>query len=324
MLSVEASALKTVLTPAAPLPQSTPVPAPTAAAPAPTAAAAVTAPVTSPAIPAPTPTAPAAPPDRSAQTPAILPVPTLPAEMVPSRRIDAEQALPGNEAETAPRSVVEEALPGPQAVTADGKAAMPTAVALAATAPPGEVELVAGFDSAIAVVRDFSPSVDDATRLRDAFASVSRVDAARQLRDQISDPVARKMVDWALLRAGQGSAKDISAFLDKNPGWPNRELMTQRMEEQVFLNGGTARDIKAFFAAAPPKTGTGRAAVASALLAEGQEAEAKALASAAWRGGEIPASLEVGFLERFGKVLGEADHKARFDHYLVELDPMGK
>ena len=94
--------------------------------------------------------------------------------------------------------------------------------------------------------------------------------------------------------------------------------MTQRAEEQLFVSGGSVRDIKAFFDKGAPKTGIGMAALASASLAEGDEAQATQLARAAWRRGDIPSSLETGFLERFSRLLTESDHKARFDRYMID------
>lgn len=161
-------------------------------------------------------------------------------------------------------------------------------------------------------------SVEDAMRLRDAMAALSNTSQARGLRDQIADPAARKLIDWALARGGNGSARDIKTFADKNPNWPNQDLLAQRAEEQLFVGGGSVRDIKSFFDKGTPKTGIGMAALASAFLAEGDEAQARQLAATAWRRGDIPASLETGFLERFSKLLTEDDHKARLDRYLID------
>ena len=259
---------------------------------------------------------PAAPPDDDD---AALPVPTLPAEALASRR-NADQTLPGADGDASPRSLLDDAAATapPASEQSAVKSGLNGLAILSEKAPPGEAEFVARADALIAPVRNADPTSDDATRLREAMGSVARPDAARALRDRLTDPVARRLVDWALVRAGRASAAEIRAFLEASPNWPNRELITQRMEEQTFMAGGSAKDIKAFYAASPPKTGIGRAALASAHLAEGNEPEARALAVPAWRKGEIPASLEVGFLERFGKLLTEADHKARFDNYLVD------
>ncbi len=181
-----------------------------------------------------------------------------------------------------------------------------------------EVESIARFDQIIAPVRDMTPSVEDAIRIRDAFAAGSNVAQIRAFRDQISDPLGKKLLEWQLFRNGAGSARDIRAFVESNPDWPNRDLLMQRAEEQLFTAGGSAADIKAFFKGAAPRTAIGEAALASAFLVEQNEPEAAKLAAKVWRSGDIPTSLETGFIDRFGKLLGEADHKWRLDRLLAD------
>lgn len=181
-----------------------------------------------------------------------------------------------------------------------------------------ETESIARFDQFVAPVRDMAPSVEDAVRIRDAFASGGNVAKMRELRSEITDPLGKKLVEWQLLRNGAGSARDIRAFAVANPDWPNRDLLFQRAEEQLFAGGGAAADIKAFFKGGEPRTSMGEAALASAYLVENNEAEAAKLASKVWRDGDIPTSLETGFIERFGKLLREADHKWRLDRFLAD------
>ena len=183
-----------------------------------------------------------------------------------------------------------------------------------------EVEHVTRFDQLIAPVRGHQPSPEDLTRVRDAFRAIggSRLTEAAQLRDQITDPAARKLAEWGLLRSGVGTARDIRVFRDQNPVWPDRGLLAQRAEESLFTAGGSAREIKAAFEGGQPKTGIGWAALASALLAEGDQAGATQAAAKAWRDNDIPVSLESGFLERFKVLLAEADHKWRFDRLIAE------
>jgi soluble lytic murein transglycosylase len=182
-----------------------------------------------------------------------------------------------------------------------------------------EAEYVARLDVAIAPVRDHALTGDDATRLGEAVAAYASnaVTKGQQLRDQITDPLARKMVDWHRLRAGSGEPEDYRTFLEANPNWPDRALLTQRFEEALFTQGGSSQAIKDAFKGSEPKSGVGFAALASAHLAEGDETRAQALAAGAWRHHEIPATLETGFLARFGRFLTEADHKWRLDRLLV-------
>jgi soluble lytic murein transglycosylase len=177
---------------------------------------------------------------------------------------------------------------------------------------------VARYDAAIASVRDLAMPAEDATRLREAIAASAggKLDEARAHRDKISEPAARKLVDWYLFRGGYGSAADMQAFLEANPSWPDRGLLIRRSEEALFRSTASPRDVKAFFKTTPPRTAVGMAALASALRADKDEANAKALAVKAWVDHDVPASLEPAFLERVGALLTEADHKQRLDRLL--------
>jgi len=182
-----------------------------------------------------------------------------------------------------------------------------------------EARHVARFDAAIAPVRDASISQDEAAGLREAVsaAATGRLADMRALRDKLSDPAARKLVDWYAYRGGYGTAGEIRGFLDANPAWPDRNLLTQRAEEALFSSSAGAREIKAFFAAAEPRTAVGLAALAAAYLADNEEAKARELARKAWIDRDVPAGLEPAFLARVGKLLTEADHKRRLDRLLL-------
>jgi soluble lytic murein transglycosylase len=178
---------------------------------------------------------------------------------------------------------------------------------------------VARYDAAIAPMRDYAPTNEDATRLREALAAAAagKLPECRALRDKLSEPTARKLVDWYIYRGGYGSAGEVRAFLEANPAWPDRELLTRRAEEALFSSAAHPPEIKAFFAKAPPRTGLGLAALASALAAEKDESAAKTLAAKAWAEYDIPASLEPAFLKRVGPLLTETDHKRRLNRLLL-------
>ena len=190
----------------------------------------------------------------------------------------------------------------------------------APSATQAEVEHFARLDAAIAPVRDLQLSADDATRIRDSAAAFAANDPAkgRAIVAQIADPAGRKLADWVRLKVGLGEAAEYQKFLAANPAWPERALLAQRMEEALFTQGGSSRTIREAFAASDPKTGVGFAALASAHLAEGDNAAAAQLAAKAWRTQDIPATFETAFLERFGAMLTEADHKWRLDRFIVD------
>jgi soluble lytic murein transglycosylase len=183
-----------------------------------------------------------------------------------------------------------------------------------------EADHVAQFDAAIAPVRDHTVTAEDAQRIRAAVAAYAAKDVgkARLAHSAIEDPVARKLLEWIRLRSGLGEPQEYRAFLENNPAWPERWLLTQRYEEALFLQVGSSQGVKEAFAAAEPRTAAGLAALASILLAEGDEARAKTLAQRAWRENNLPASLEGPFLDRFARFLSEADHKWRLDRLLMD------
>ena len=77
-------------------------------------------------------------------------------------------------------------------------------------------------------MRDRKLSSDDAGRLREAVQAIAAggYTKGKAVRDQISDPAGRKLVDWYLYRSGYGTADEIRAFLAANPAWPDRGLLT--------------------------------------------------------------------------------------------------
>ena len=201
-------------------------------------------------------------------------------------------------------------------------AAQSTRLAIPKPAAPSQAETdhMARLDKAIAPALARTLSKEDSERLVDAVRAVVRQDLAKaaEIKGQIGDATARRIVDWYRLRGGQGEAAEYRSFLDQNPVWPERTLLRQRLEEALFAKGGGASEIKSYFNGSEPQTGAGAAALASAFLAEGNEARAKALAVKAWREDSFPAALEAAFVERFRRFLTEADHKWRLDRLLLD------
>ncbi len=207
----------------------------------------------------------------------------------------------------------------PSAVLAQ---APPIAAALAVPKPAaaaGEAEHVARLNAATAPVRGLAPTAETAAGLREAMKALGagNVSNALEISTRITDPLARKIIDWARLKGGYGEAAEYREFLEQNPAWPDRGLIAQRLEEALFSAGAPAA-VKAHFRGLEPKTGVGMAALASARLADGDVAGAKALAAKAWREEDIPARLERAFLQRFGPHLTQADHKWRLDRLLMD------
>jgi soluble lytic murein transglycosylase len=187
---------------------------------------------------------------------------------------------------------------------------------------PGKAESQhkALYDRAIAPLLATKVSDDDAGALRDAVNAYSsgKPEEGDRHRGRIADPVAVKLATWHRLRSGFGSAADYRGFLDKNPAWPERRLLTQRYEETLFTGGGSSPAIRSAFANGGPDHGAGFAALASSYLAEGNTGEARKYAAKTWRELSLAAKFEKPFLDRFGSMLTLADHKARLDRLIID------
>ncbi len=186
----------------------------------------------------------------------------------------------------------------------------------------GERAHTTRLDAAIAPLSSYSLSAGDSQALRDAVKALSSgggdVEKANALKADIKDATARKLVDWIRLRKGLGTPAEYRAFLDANPAWADRTTLTQKLEEALFVQGGSSGEIRSYFVEREPVNGVGYAALASAYLAEDNTNEARRLAAKAWREKMIPANLEGGFLTRFGSLLTAADHKWRLDRLLMD------
>ncbi len=206
--------------------------------------------------------------------------------------------------------------PAPAAAAAPAKTVIPSPY----KPSPEETAHLARYDEAIKAARATPVSDADAATLREAIKAIAnhKLDDAQRHRSRIADPIAAKIVDWYRLRGGYGTVAEYQAFLAANPAWPERRLMTQRLEEALFTQGGNADDIRGVFKKSGPDHAAGFAALASSELARGNVEGARRHAAKAWRELSLGAKLEAGFLDRFGKLLTVADHKARLDRLIID------
>jgi peptidoglycan lytic transglycosylase len=131
----------------------------------------------------------------------------------------------------------------------------------------------------------------------------------------LNDPVARKLVEWALLRSENNTAGfyRYAAFISANPSWPSINRLRRRAEAALWQEQAEPATVRAFFAKEPPLSPKGRLALARALLAAGARSGAQALVRETWRRDALSADLEEQVLDNFRDLLTAADHKARMD-----------
>lgn len=131
----------------------------------------------------------------------------------------------------------------------------------------------------------------------------------------ISDPLARKLVEWIILRSDEADLDfpRYAAFISANPTWPGITALRRRAEAALWQQQTDPRAVLNFFAAEAPLTGKGRLALARALLAEGDRAGAQAAVRLAWRKDGFSADVEDQARAIFAEFITPADDKARMD-----------
>jgi soluble lytic murein transglycosylase len=145
---------------------------------------------------------------------------------------------------------------------------------------------------------------------------------ATSIQATISDPVARKLVEWIILRSDHNGAtsKRYLAFIAANPSWPSLAMFRRRAEAMLWVENVTPAQALALFKGSPPQSGMGRLVLARALLAQGGTEDAGALVREAWRNDALSTDVEKQVLERYSQFLSPADHKARMEKRLFAAD----
>ncbi len=150
----------------------------------------------------------------------------------------------------------------------------------------------------------------------------SRQDEATNVEATLADPVARKLVEWVILRSDDGS-NDFSryvAFIAANPSWPSIGALRRRAETVLWQENVNPQAVIDFFATDPPHTVKGHFALARALLVRGDTAGAAAAVRQTWRNDGFSADLEAQARESFAGLITSADDAARMDARLYAED----
>ena len=193
----------------------------------------------------------------------------------------------------APATRQHAALPPPAA----RKPVTPAAVAATSSTPQGDKD---ALENVIELIRKHKPA--DAT----------------QAEADISDPVARKLAEWLILRSDDNGAsvERYRAFLAANPSWPSQIFLRRRLEAALWDDHREDQAVWAWFENESPVSAKGRFALAKVMIARGDRANAERLVREAWRNDAMSEDTETTALDLFGALLTAGDHKARMDTML--------
>jgi soluble lytic murein transglycosylase len=174
------------------------------------------------------------------------------------------------------------------------KPAVPAAVAATSSTSQADAD---ALENVIDLVRKHKPA--DATQAEAA----------------ISDPVARKLAEWIILRSEDNGAsvERYRAFIAANPSWPSQTFLRRRGEAALWDDRRDDATVWAWFENESPVSAKGRFALARAMLARGDRANAERLVREAWRNDAMSEDTENAALDLFGALLTPGDQKARMD-----------
>ena len=164
----------------------------------------------------------------------------------------------------------------------------------------------------------------DLTAVKQAIDLVhkGRQGEATDVEGTISDPVARKLVEWVILHSEDGSSEfsRYAAFITANPSWPGIETMRRRAEAVMWQENTDPQAVIDFFRAEQPHTAKGHFALARALLTRGDLPGAAAVLRQAWRNDGFSGDLEAQAREAFSGLITPADDEVRMDARLYAED----
>jgi soluble lytic murein transglycosylase len=145
---------------------------------------------------------------------------------------------------------------------------------------------------------------------------------ATQAQAAITDPVARKLAEWIILRSDDNGAsvERYRTFISSNPSWPSQTFMRRRLEAALWDDNRDDATVLAWFESEKPLSAKGKLTLARALIGRGDRAGTERLIRDAWRNDSISADTESTALDLFGAFVTPGDHKARMDLLLYGSD----
>jgi peptidoglycan lytic transglycosylase len=214
-------------------------------------------------------------------------------------RTETNEAEANKQATRAAGAMASVSLPPRQhaAQPAPRKPVMPAAVAATSSTSQSDKDTL---ENVIELVRKHKP--DDAT----------------QVEASISDPVARKLAEWIILRSDNNNAtvERYRAFITANPSWPSQSFLRRRLEAALWDDKREDAIVWSWFENESPLSAKGRLSLARAMLNRGDRTNAERLVREAWRSDAMSEETEGAVLDQFGALLSPGDHKARMDTLL--------
>ena len=215
--------------------------------------------------------------------------------------------------------------PVPSVVLALGLAVLPAAAGgldgLFGFVSPSKTASISHANAQVGIAQYSS---GDIQAMKQAIAAYKSGDVAKG--DALSTPLGASIPgvisEWVAIRSqgAQLGFERISRFLANYPDWPTQSLLRRRAEEALVAEKQAMPVVRAFFAKQQPVTPGGALALAEAMNANGQAAQAIDLVRQHWGATLFKQDLEQRYLSLFGEHLRKADHLKRFERGIFSED----
>ncbi len=168
------------------------------------------------------------------------------------------------------------------------------------------------------------PSPMDLAAVKQAIELVRKQqpDEATSVEKTISDPLARKLAEWVILRNDDTGVafSRYAAFIAANPTWPSIVTLRRHAEAALWQQDVDPQTTIAFLASEPPLSAKGYFALVRAWLAKGDAGRAAAALRAAWRMSGFSDDVETQARATFAGLITPADDKVRMEARLYAGD----
>jgi len=170
---------------------------------------------------------------------------------------------------------------------------------------------------ALALAESGATSPLDLAAVKQAISMVhkERADEATTIERTISDSVARKLVEWAILRSDNSSVdfSRYAAFIAANPTWPSLVTLRRHAEAVLWQQQVDAQTTLNYFHEQEPLTAKGYFALARALLVKGDVGRAATAVRTAWQNDGFSETVEAQARTTFSGLITPNDDKIRMD-----------
>lgn len=220
--------------------------------------------------------------------------------------------------ETHPAATAHKRGAAPASSAAHGGAARVSNGSPAAAPPPAAnftAPVITGPPLALAESGATSPLDLSAVKQAISMVHKDRADEATNTERTISDPLARKLVEWAILRSDDSSVEfpRYAAFITANPTWPSLVTLRRHAEAALWQQQVDAQTTLNYFRDHEPLTAKGYFALARALLVKGDVGRATTAVRTAWQNDGFSETVEAQARTTFAGLITPSDDKIRMD-----------